>query len=389
MRALRTVILAGVAAAALAVSTGAALADPPSGTIPATTDLVATGSDTIQFLADQLSKDYNATAPASKFYSFDAVNPATGAVGDPIETKNDANCKNIARPNGSGGGIKQLEAKIKTTDGHYCVDLARSSRQITAADGNGIASDLIAKDSITWSTNSGGNAVSNLTDAELQAIYECDATKLPTGDTTHTGPVKWSDLKLEGGTSTDPIVPVLPQSNSGTRSTWLGDLGNVTLGSCVQNGTYNGANIEENEGTNAVFTSAGNPSGYKDIVFPFSTGDYVCQVYTKFCPDQHGSLVLENIDGKAPLTTGNRISLSFAATYIRGLYFVVPNAGSNTTANPPALMNGTNNTAYTLDQTKFLNWVCSTAGKTDVSNYGFATVLNCGLLFAAAPGPWS
>jgi ABC-type phosphate transport system substrate-binding protein len=373
VRALRSIVLAGVAAATLVAGAGSALADPSVS--PAVTSQVAVGSDTTEFLGDQFSTDYNATTPAAPFYSWDAVNPTTGLPGDTIKTKNDANCS-MTRPNGSGAGIAQLEKKIKTSNGlDYCVDMARSSRNIKASDGTGITSVLFAKDLITWAANSGGNAVTNLTSTDLTAIYECNASLISSADS---GAVTWKEV---GGTSTDPIIPVLPQSSSGTRAQWLTDIGVTTPGSCVVNGTYNGASIEENEGTNAVYTSTGNPTGYKDVLGIFSGGDYVCQVDTKKCPAQEGTLVLKEIDGKSPLTSSNTINVSglsaFGATYIRGLYFVTLNAGTAAAPKVPTTP---------VDLTKFLGqgntsgWVCGATAKTDITNFGFVQPSNCGAL---------
>jgi len=379
VRALRSVILAAVAAATLAAGTGSALADPPSGTVPAVTDIVAVGSDTTQFLGDQFSKDYNATSPTNKFYSWDAVNPTTGVVGDTIKTKNDANCS-IVRPNGSGQGIAAVQNKLKASNGtNYCVDLARASRNINSGDKAGIASVIFAKDLITYAINSGGNGVTNLTDTDLTAIFECNASLI---SSSFSGPVKWSEV---GGTSTDAIVPVLPQASSGTRSQWLSDIGvtATTIGSCVDNGSFGTSDptIEENEGTNAVFTATGNPSGYKDVLFPFSGGSYVGQVYTKASPDQHGTLVLEDIDGKAPLTSTHTINTSglsaFPAKYIRGLYLVTLNAG---TATAPKVPTTPVDLTKLLGQGNNTGWICGTTAATDITHFGFATASNCGTL---------
>jgi ABC-type phosphate transport system substrate-binding protein len=375
VRALRTVILATVAAATVAASAGAALADPS--TPPPVTSIVAVGSDTIQYVADQFSTDYNATSPTNDFYSWDATNPTTGLPGDTISTKNDANCS-MTRPNGSGAGITALQGKVKTTNGtDYCVDLARASRNIASGDGTGLVSVLFAKDLITYAINSGGNGVANLTDTQLTAIFECNASLINSADS---GPVTWNEV---GGTSTDKINPVLPQSSSGTRSQWLTDIGvtATTLGSCVVNGSFNGAAIEENEGTNAVYTAAGNPTEYKDDLAIFSAGNYVGQVYTHASTDNVGTLQLEDIDSKAPLTSTHTINVAgltaFPAKYIRGLYFVARNAGTASAPKVPTTP---------LDLTKFLGqgntsgWICGTTGQADVTHFGFAVPSNCGAL---------
>src|SRR5215469_7187536 len=93
-------LLAGIAAAGAmtVLLAGPAMADPPpSATPPPAGSIVGVGSDTIQFLFDQLSKDYNATH-SQKMYSWDAV-----PNGSTITPKK--GCTSIPRPTGSGAGI--------------------------------------------------------------------------------------------------------------------------------------------------------------------------------------------------------------------------------------------------------------------------------------------
>lgn len=344
MRALRVVAFAGVAAAAVVgVTAGAAVADPPAGVIPPTTSIVAVGSNTTQALFDQWSTDYNATSPASKFYSFDAVGTS------PIQTKNDPACAGLVRPNGSSGGISTLNTGTKTADGNYCVDVARSSRQIKATDG-AVASVLLARDGITWAANTGGNAVANLTVPQLAAIYNCTDTK-------------WSQV---GGTSTATIVPVLPQANSGTRSTFLADIGVTTPGSCVVNADGTQA-IEENEGTNAVFTGA----NAANVAVPFSIGSEISQVNLGTSPNVVGNLVLKQIQGVAPTTgTGTSTIINSAFPILRGLYAVV--RGTSVPAYLQPLLGNANGAG----------WVCTSATATaDVKSQGFlAAGASCGTL---------
>ena len=64
-------------------------------------DVVGVGSDTIGYLLDQFSSDYDKSHPktGSLLYSWDAFSPASGKAGDLITTK--SVCKAIARPDGS------------------------------------------------------------------------------------------------------------------------------------------------------------------------------------------------------------------------------------------------------------------------------------------------
>ena len=376
MRSQRTAILAGTAVIALAVGVGAALA--ASSSTPPVSSFVAVGSGTTQYLADQFAKDYNATSPANPFYSSDAVNPATGLPGGTIKTKNDDKCS-FTRPDGAGAGVYQLQKKLTNAGNtQYCVDLARMDRNIRPADGPGLVSVLFAKDLISYAINSGGNGVTNLTSAELTAIYSCDATLI---NSSYHGAVTWKEV---GGTSKDAIVPVLPQSDSGVRQQWMSDIGVTTPGSCVRNGSYRGDTIDENEGDNAVYTSTGDPSGYRDVVGVFSGADYVCQVYTKKCPNDHGVLVLGKIDGRVPLTSSHTLNISsnvkttFSYAYINGVYMTALNAGTSPAPKVPT---------SPVDLTEFLGrgggsgWICGATASTDIKNFGFyAPIHDCGAL---------
>ncbi|MBV9485986.1 MAG: substrate-binding domain-containing protein, partial [Frankiaceae bacterium] len=98
----------------------------------------------------------------------------------------------------------------------------------------------------------GSNAVP-LTAAQLFHVYQCDA-----------GYRKWNDSNI-GGTSATNIVPIIPQSGSGTRSTFITDLqtaggGTITLGSCVQT-------AEENDPSAITSGNFGTPA---DAIAPFS-----------------------------------------------------------------------------------------------------------------------
>jgi hypothetical protein len=200
-------------------------------------------------------------------------------------------------------------------------------------------------------------------------------------------PVTWNEV---GGTSTDKINPVLPQASSGTRTQWLSDIGVTTLGSCVVNGTFNGNAIEENEGTNAVYTAAGNPTAYKDDLAIFSAGNYVGQAFTHASTDNVGTLQLEDIDSKAPLTSTDTINVTgltaFPAVYIRGLYQVVLNAGTaaepKVPTSPVSLTAFLGSTTYSSTgvATYTAGWICGTTAATDIKHFGFATASNCGAL---------
>jgi ABC-type phosphate transport system substrate-binding protein len=234
--------IAATATVTIGLAAGPALADPPSGTVPAHTSIVGVGSDTTMNVVNQISVDYDKTSATRKLYSWDAVGSTT------ISTK--TGCAAITRPNGSGAGISALKANARPSGDtiDFCVDFARSSRGPQTGDGatTHLAFVAYAKDAVTWSANSTTNATASLTTLQLRAIYSCNAALLGTGKT---GRVTWNEV---GGTSASAVVPVIPQSSSGTRSFFLSKIGVTTLGSCVvpTNNT-----VEENEGTNAIFAN--------------------------------------------------------------------------------------------------------------------------------------
>ena len=383
MRASRIIALAGTAIAVLGLGVGTALADPAS--TPPAQSIVAVGSDTLTPTFDQFSTDYNLTTPTYPLYSWDATGTS------PIETKNNTACANTTRPNGSGAGISQVSTSPSFTSGsttYKCMDLARSSRALASTDPTNMAQDVIAEDLITYSKLSTSNVPSNLTPVELQAIFSCNASLI---SSSFSGPVTENEI---GGTGTDAVMPVIPQSSSGTRSTWMTtDLGlsNTTIASCVTNGSYTSGGvantIEENEGTNPVFIPADN-SRAADVIFPYSAGDFVCYNDTAACAATQfngefnsGSLVLGDVNGKAPLlgtAPSQTINVAgFYTNYDRALY--VDFVSTGTAPYIPTYLQALLGTG-----TKGSGWICTktapATGQSDITKYGFAENANCGTI---------
>lgn len=111
--------LLGAATAAVAITAlvaTPALADPPTGVTPKPGDVVGVGSDTTEFVVDQLSADYNATHTTGKLYSWDAINPSNGMQNDPIQLKSgSASCK-IPRPR------RRRRSRAASVRGRGCPD---------------------------------------------------------------------------------------------------------------------------------------------------------------------------------------------------------------------------------------------------------------------------
>jgi hypothetical protein len=384
-------VVAAAAATVLGVGLGPALADPPKGVVPPLTSVVGVGSQTTQGVLDNISTSYNDTKPANKLYSWDAINPTTGATGDTIETKgssaSDTTC-DIARPDGSGAGVTALST-TKTDSGHPCIDFARSSSPPSSTSPSGLVFVGFAKDAVSWVTTSKATGTpKTLTAAQLNAIYSANTGACLT----------WSDV---GGTSTATIVPALPQTSSGTRTFFLAAIGVTTPGTCTVNGEIdipgdpnNPVLLEENTGTSVggTTTSAETGNSYffannPNALFPYSAADWIAQekkpaggghATTSF---GHG-LVTEpkEISGISPITSGSPDTIKTAFTtgtatkvFTRVVYNVVPNVG---TATAPAIATGPITTIFGPKGV-----VCSDT--TIVKSWGFLPLGSlCGFLTA-------
>jgi ABC-type phosphate transport system substrate-binding protein len=391
-------ILAGVAAVSTAavMMAGPALADPPK--TPRAQDIVGVGSDTIQYLFDQLSTNYNKTITTSDahFYSYDAtgtadITPKTG-------------CSAITRPDGSGAGKSALESSQALTTGtKWCIDYSRSSSSratgdpaCSTASGSGICFIDIGGDAVTWAARSaaagGTDAPASLTAAQLKKIYLCQVTN-------------WSKV---GGKSA-PIEAFLPQSASGTRAFFLAAIGVTTPGSCVSDGATTqdpGGTIQENEGQDPSLDSP-------EAIFPYSVADYIAQGYhDAACTSGCGGTVNDNpvCAPKAPenafgcneTTTGAgqpvildlmkiantnpttpyplpaeptppktnntpKVSTHFNATFQR-IVFAIVRAAATPPANPiPSYLQPIFNPASASSP----GYVCSAAGEKIIKDYGF------------------
>ncbi|WP_194908643.1 hypothetical protein [Catenulispora rubra] len=109
--------------------------------------------------------------------------------------------------------------------------------------------------------------------------------------------------------------------------------------------------------------------------------DYACQTANHFCQDVHGNLVLQDINGKPPLTatTPATVNICYPITtptgtvtcfpwpYISDLSIDVRDAGAASPQVPPYLQSLLGNGGPT-------GWICGTVAQTDIAEYGFATI---------------
>jgi hypothetical protein len=348
-------VVAAAAATALGVGLGPALADPPAGVTPALTSVVGVGAQTTQGLFDAIATNYNATKPATRLYSWDAVNPTTGATGDTIVTKgkssSDKTCA-IARPDGGSAGITALST-TKTDSGHPCIDYARTASAPSSTSPAGLVYVGFAKDAVTWVTTSRATGVpATLSAAQLNKIYSAN--------TGHC--LSWKSV---GGTNTAAIVPGLPQTSAATRTFFLAAIGVTTPGTCVVNGEINipgDANnpvlLEENTGVSIGGTGTSATTGNQywfahnaNALFPYSAADWIAQAATpaggghETSSFAHGQVTeTKEISGVSPIKAGTPDTISTGFTtdaptkvFTRTVYNVVPNVG---TATAPAIATG-------------------------------------------------
>ncbi len=277
---------------AMALSIGAAPAQAapatPADYAPVANDVVGVGSDTLQFILDfgldgDVSGDtgYNDAGNLYKAVSFDATADSNARAAY-LNNSTDTNLLPldptvvlrggtypVQRPNGSGAGISAMLADTAVAD--PTINFVRMSSAPTTAEAaqavtngwQGLQEFVLGTENLEMAADSTAtNSPAGLSAQQLVAIYQCT-------DTT------WNQV---GGTSTDHIIPIIPQSGSGTRSVFLSDLQAanggtaITLGSCVVTG-------EENDPTaiTGLSTVTTNPNGgtctpncSADAIEPFS-----------------------------------------------------------------------------------------------------------------------
>ncbi|MFD3312845.1 hypothetical protein [Streptomyces sp. NPDC058656] len=307
----RARIGAVVSAAALAVGAMAApaVADPSNGFRV----LAGAGSDTTQDVLNGLGDSVDG---GNTVASYDATGTAT------IKTR--ATGCVINRPNGSSAGIDALRNAVDNNTG--CLDFARSSRGPADTSTTDLTWIPFAKDAVTVAVR-GDSALSNdldLTTAQLHDVYTCSLTSV-------------------NGVA---LTPLLPQTNSGTRTFFLGQIGvaESAVGTCV-------GSMQEHNGE--ALDSAGD-------IAPYSVAQYIAQT-GGIVNDRHGATVLGQVNGSAPQNADGTLNVDF--TYNRDVYNVVPTS---------KLSNATIASTFAGSGSK----VCNDADT--IQLYGFGVITNCG-----------
>jgi ABC-type phosphate transport system substrate-binding protein len=376
-----TAVAAVAAAAALAVTTAPAHADPINSAgkpvLPRVFDIVSVGANTDENLFNQLSLDYNVTVPVKLhgpkhpyLYGWNATGSAK------ITTKADCGgTKAIARPNGSGAGLKALDQNIKATAQYFCIDFDRASSGRSSTSPpfttGGVTYVALAEDAVTYATRDTGAtktvpatyAPQGLTVAQLAAIFSCQDTN-------------WSQV----GGPNQPIHAYLPQSGSGTLTFWLKSLGLTAAGSCVSD---QGGKLEENQGQSRIFNDPG-------AIFIYSVADWIAQKYhsaacgkaptkaqNRFGCDQTGFLGLDSVKAGttvyAPVTAAKTINAAFKATKLTRQMYDVFRYAKGTASNIPAVYEPI------FGPKRLKGYLCTNAIAINaIKSYGFLTIPTCG-----------
>jgi ABC-type phosphate transport system substrate-binding protein len=251
-------------------------------------DIVGVGSDTLQYMLDfGADGDFNGnggynTAKVSRVVSYDATPDANaragylnGSTSSALAPLNPtivlrAGTLPVQRPNGSGAGLNALIADSAGEINFVRSSSLLSSTNVSQANTAGFSWHTVrlATESLAIATANTTNAPT-LSAAQLKSIYQC----LPNFTT-------WNGSGI-GAASSDTIIPVIPQLGSGTRKTFLQDIGftvasdgtsTPALGGCVKTD-------EENNPYSLYLTAAGTPQAdpyltaavpNPDAIAPFS-----------------------------------------------------------------------------------------------------------------------
>lgn len=309
-RSLASLAVVSSAVAVLSMLGGAAKADYA----PASGDVVGVGSDTVQNIMDFVADGapglpgYNAAGNKYKLVSIDATPDANDRAGY-LNGSANGSLKQlyptvvlrggehpIQRPNGSSAGIAALLADwsgstsdpecagnpVPSTCQNEIINFARSSRQVKSTEFGtaetegfgGLHVVQISDDPLQIAVNgtpaangtaSFPNSSTNAVPLSCLDLYDIYVSTASTHITT------WNQVAGAPSTDTDAIIPLIPQSGSGTRSTFLTDITGCALGSTNATSTpslnSDVVTVEENDPT-----AIGQQSTPADAIDPFSYG---------------------------------------------------------------------------------------------------------------------
>jgi len=273
---------------------GAGLAGSPASAEPNGTPtyraLAGVGSDTTENVMNGLS-DVVLVGGEKVIASYNA-NAATTTITTKDPAVNAA-CT-ITRPNGSTAGrtalLSSLQANAGAGDG--CLDFARSSSAIgTYTSPIDMSWIPFASDSTSVAVRADGDVARAWSLADVLNIFKC----VP----------GYEDIK-----------PILPQTGSGSRASWLTVLG-VTEAQ-ISAGTYPCLKPVSAGGTGREYLQENDARNLKtDEMMPYSVGLFNVQ-QSGVIADLTGGAVLAQIDNKTAQVTANGLSIS------RKMYNIIP-----------------------------------------------------------------
>ena len=345
--------------------------------------LVGVGSDTSQDVIEGFSTALDGVNPAGltvtnpnsyKISNYKATGTAV------IDPKGVAACTTTSRPNGSGAGLNALSASIGGLSGtsafgatnfKNCVDFARSSSggNPTVTPGSGGTGQLtyvpFAVDEITYATLTTSSIPPNLDKTALKALYAASGTP--------------------GTAACSNLFPLLPQSSSGTRKTFLTSYLGFTAtdigvaggpGTCVRDtnigaGTLGtGTALEENDGR--VLSSGKN-------LIPYSVGVFIAQG-SGITDDIRGRASLGSVDGSnAGVQGAAPYQINPSGVYNRLLYNAIPTE----TVGQTGTIDGFDATKLNAVFAGSSSLLCSADGQKVVNAYGFGSIPSSGPAFTA------
>jgi ABC-type phosphate transport system substrate-binding protein len=272
---------AGLAMVAIGATMSPASADPTGA--PTLRALSGVGSDTTYNVMNGLSEVVT-IGGVKQLGSYDPI-PASSL----ISPKAAANCQNLTRPNGSSAGRTALLNSL--TPGNPingCYDWGRSSslniNPVASATG-GLTYIPFGVDAFTYAVAKGSDIPRDLSLDDVKSIYRCEVPGL---------------------------LPLIPQSGSGTRQYWLQQMGITEAQvantyTCIKD-VKNGNQVQEHDGR--ALTASNE-------IAPFSIANYVAQG-AGVQADLRGIADLGNMDGKTALSAGDSVTLK------RDVYNMVP-----------------------------------------------------------------
>jgi ABC-type phosphate transport system substrate-binding protein len=368
------------ASTALVLSTlqGAASADPQA----QSSDVVGVGSDTVQYAGDFLMDGdivgdvgqnfaqqnrvinefatgdnngralYDSNGQILSYYNNGSTSVATANGTTSIVLR--AGQRPVTRPDGSGAGVGALivDSVGAASPGNYeglpngSINYTRMSRLPSNGSGSeeatcdanasgcgGLHVYRFATDQLELAVWSGGTTnAPALSINQLATIYGASTPNCKT----------WASVGVTGAAATNPIIPVIPQSGSGTRNFFLADLvaavPTFTLGNCaVVSEEHDPTGITHAISTNSALNTVTYPNTYPghsfdpaDAIEPFSAaritlinGQAASATFPTGVPAYFANSGEEPKDFAVKLNSGTPTDSNPLYNATRGVYFVV------------------------------------------------------------------